>query len=685
MDFFEHQDRARRGTLRLVLLLAASVVAIIPVVYLAVVLVLRATASEGLASMVDPSLAEATGGLRDRVPTSWWMPEVLLVVAVGVVGIVVGTSLAKIAALRGGGSVIAERLGGRPITRDTADADERKILNVVEEMSIASGTPCPPVYVMDQEDGINAFAAGYTPRDAVVGVTRGCVARLSRDELQGVVAHEFSHIFNGDMRLNIRLIGIIHGILALHLVGRALLRLGLYSSVAGGGRRREGGNAGLALAAAGGALALAGLVGAFFGSLIKSSVSRQREFLADASAVQFTRNPDGIAGALKKIGGLHRGSRLRHENADEASHMLFGSGTPAMFATHPPLEKRIRRIDPSWDGSFPRVEPVERPRGWSGRRAGAAAVAGMAGMAGPEAAAPDRAESPAASAAFDADDVAPESALDEAVAWIGRVRAEHVAHARTLLKRIPTLLREGSRDPFSARAVIYALLLDGDTEVRTAQFDTLREHGERGMDRETFKLAGSVERLPGSSRLPLVELAIGSLRGLTPEQHERFRANVRRLAAADRKTSLFEWMLERVLERHLDAQFGGGARPNPVHSYSLRRLGRECSVLLSTLAYAGHGDEGEAARSFAAGARVLGGEAPVERLAFSDCGLTALGEALDELERVSPKLRKTLLLACAKCVAHDGKVRIAEAELLRAIADDLEAPMPPLLAGQAVA
>jgi Zn-dependent protease with chaperone function len=684
MDFFEHQDRARRNTARLIGLFVASILAIIPVVYLVVVAVLRATASDAALSIVDPALAEATGGLRERLPTGWWMPELLLAVAVGVTGIVVVTSLAKIASLRGGGSVIAERLGGRPITADTADADERKIANVVEEMAIASGTPCPPVYIMDREDGINAFAAGYTPRDAVIGVTRGCVARLSRDELQGVVAHEFSHILNGDMRLNIRLIGIVHGIIALHLVGRAMFRLGLYSGAAGG-RRREGGNAGLALAAAGGALVLAGLIGTFFGELIKASVSRQREFLADASAVQFTRNPGGIGGALKKIGGLHRGSRLRHPNAEEASHMMFGRGVSSMFSTHPPLARRIRRIEPAWDGSFPRVEPVDRAPGWDVRRRArvtigppAAAAAGVAAMAAGE---PAHVREVVAA---DAAELAPQSALDEAIAWIGRVRGEHVAHARALLKRIPTLLREAARDPYSARAVVYALLLDADTDVRRQQFELLRTRGERGMDRETFKLVGGVERLPRSSRLPLIELTIGALRGLTPEQHARFRENVGRLAAADRKTSLFEWMLERVLARHLDAQFVS-ARPRPVQYYSLRRLERECSVLLCTMAYAGHSDEATAARAFAAGARVLETEVGLERLAVADCGLDALGGALDALGQASPKLKKTLLIACARCVAHDGEVRIAEAELLRAVADDLECPMPPLLAGQAVA
>ena len=264
-------------------------------------------------------------------------------------------SLYKMAQLAGGGTVVAERLGGRRVYPNTTDPVERRLLNVVEEMALASGVPVPPVFLLSEEQGINAFAAGYSPSDAVVGVTRGCAQQLTRDQLQGVVAHEFSHILNGDMRLNMRLIGVLHGILLMGLVGRELLRLVGHS---GGGRsRRNDGAAPLLLI--GLAFMVIGFLGLFIGNLIKAAASRQREFLADASAVQFTRNPEGIAGALKRIGAAVFGSKLASPRAAEASHMYFAEGISTLFASHPPLHERISRIDPQWDGKFPQALPAD--------------------------------------------------------------------------------------------------------------------------------------------------------------------------------------------------------------------------------------------------------------------------------------------------------------------------------------
>src|SRR5262249_2273093 len=194
--------------------------------------------------------------------------------------------------------------------------DLRKLLNVVEEMSIASGVPMPEVYLMPDEKGINAFAAGTAPDNAVIGVTEGCVRHLKRDELQGVIGHEFSHILNGDMRLNMRLIGVVFGLLCIMLVGRVMLDAFIRGGSPRSSSARNANPPPIFLLAIG--LIVIGWPGAFFGRLIQAAVSRQREFLADASAVQFTRNPLGLAGALKKIGGLAYGSRLDSAHAAEA-------------------------------------------------------------------------------------------------------------------------------------------------------------------------------------------------------------------------------------------------------------------------------------------------------------------------------------------------------------------------------
>src|ERR1051325_10285133 len=331
MDFFERQDKARKNTKVLVVYFVLAVACIIAAVYLACLLILGGAAAHHHGRAAEFAL---------------WNSDVFFYSSMGTLAVIVFGSLYQISALSGGGSVVAESLGGRPVEPGTTDAQERRLLNVVEEMSIASGVPMPKVYVLDEERGINAFAAGHSTSDAVVAVTRGTLQTLNRDELQGVIGHEFSHILNGDMRLNLRLMGIIFGILCLATIGRILLRTR--------GRRNPLPLLGLALLAIGG-------IGVFFGRLIQAAVSRQREFLADASSVQFTRNPAGLSGALQKIGGV--GSQIESDRAADACHMFFGNALGSsflgMFATHPPLEERIRAIDPTWDGKFKEVRIVD--------------------------------------------------------------------------------------------------------------------------------------------------------------------------------------------------------------------------------------------------------------------------------------------------------------------------------------
>ncbi len=335
MDFFSAQDAARSHTTRLVILFLLAVVSLIVLTNLLVM---------GFMTYLDVQLdgmnvlqmnadhLQVSGRLANFFDKFNW--ERFLVIGAAVALVVAAGSLYKIASLRGGGRVVAESLGGRRISQDSDDRLQRKVLNVVEEMAIAAGTPVPPVYVLEQEAGINAFAAGLTPADAVIGVTRGCIEQLSRDQLQGVIAHEFSHILNGDMRLNLRLIGVLHGILLIGLVGYFIFRSAFFSSNSRSNSRTSGG---IPLLALGAGLAVIGYTGTFFGNLIKASVSRQREFLADASAVQFTRNPAGIAGALKRIGGFKAGSRMESPLAPQMSHAYFSPGVEIQFAVcHPP-------------------------------------------------------------------------------------------------------------------------------------------------------------------------------------------------------------------------------------------------------------------------------------------------------------------------------------------------------------
>ena len=300
MDFFARQDQARKKTKLLVFYFVVAVILIVALNY--------------LVALVVFSGAQARQHRDDRyeaaTPLVLWNPPVFLGATLITLAIVSIGSVFKISQLAGGGSVVAESMGGRLVNSNTTDPDERKLLNVVEEMAIASGVPMPQVYVLDNEEGINAFAAGHTTGDAAVGVTRSCITKLSRDELQGVIGHEFSHILNGDMRLNIQLMGVLFGILCLATIGRILLY------VRGGNSRDKN-----MLPIIGIALLIIGSVGVFFGRLIQAAVSRQREFLADASSVQFTRNPAGLSGALQKIGGY--GSKMESPNAPDAGHLVF--------------------------------------------------------------------------------------------------------------------------------------------------------------------------------------------------------------------------------------------------------------------------------------------------------------------------------------------------------------------------
>jgi len=641
MSFFEHQEAARKQTGRLVVLFVLAVVAIGVAIYLLV-----AAVSLGAGEYQRTKLAYET-----RRPNLW---NAQLAVGVGAATLLVvgGASLYKISQLRAGGHVVAEQLGGRLLHHNSTSGIERRLLNVVEEMAIASGIPAPPVYLLDQEEGINAFAAGLSPDDAVIGVTKGCAQILSRDQLQGVIAHEFSHILNGDMRMNLRLMGVLHGILVIGLIGYFVLRSAMWSRVAT--RRSREGNP-LPLLAIGLGLIVIGAVGTFFGSWIKAAVSRQREFLADASAVQFTRNPDGIGGALKVIGGYKAGTAVNHPNAPTASHMFFGqaiaSGLASIMATHPPLGDRIRRVLPEWDGQVaePSAGPVDSD------------VRPVAGFAGGTGGAGEH--------------------RGTAVDQIGRPTPAHVAYAADLVRQIPAALAEAARGPYGARALIYALLIVDDAAVRHGQIQRLATHGERGMHAEVQRLSQHVAKLDRAAVLPLVDMTLGSLRQLTAEQYRAFMANFDALAVADEKISLFEWTLQRILRQHVRPQFEKVARRR-VDYYALRPLAPHCSVLLSALAWVGSADRQAAAAAFAAGAGWLDEAQELTLVSPEGCRLGVLGEAMDALDRLAPRLKQRVLEACAACVSADRKVTVNESELLRAIADTLGCPMPPVLAGQ---
>jgi len=653
MNFFEHQERARRRTTLLLVYYALAVALIIGTIYLVVGGVLR-TYAPG-----------ENYGPGNPPPLIAWDPLLFAWVAGGTLLVVLLGSAFKIAQLAGGGGALAESLGGRLINMDSADRAERRLLNIVEEIALASGVPVPPVYVLEHEPGINAFAAGFSTSNAVVAVTRGALETLTRDELQGVVAHEFSHILNGDMRLNIRLMGLLHGILAIALIGYLLFRLVGNSSSFGGSRRssRDGKNGGgliVALVVIGLALWVIGYVGVFFANLIKAAVSREREFLADASAVQFTRNPLGIGGALKKIGGFTAGSRLATPRASEASHLYFANGLREAwlnaFATHPPLAERIRRIEPDFEG--------------------AAAAGDQPPSAEPSALGFASAPAPAPSKAHPAPvGVASGMVLDS----VGSLRPQAVDYMANLLERIPPALREGVRTTAGARRTVYALLLDARPEVRAAQLKTL-DAGERTLrSSEVNEAVATLAGLDPAARLPLVDLAMPSLRLMPLDDYLRFRQTVMEMVTADEGINLFEYAVMRMLVRNLDETFVRKGR-RPVQYGNLRVVRMDCATLLATLAHYGSSDQAAAARAYADGMAVLfpGESSPMPPPAR--WSLEQTDKALDTLAGLAPRCQQTLVQACVTTVSADGVVHPDEGALLRAVCDALGCPLPPLAA-----
>ena len=645
MDFFGAQDNARRKTWQLAALFGAAVVSLVVLTNLLVGAVYLWTARPGAIGGIDFSAS-----LGDLPASTWVMISLGVVVVVGL------ASGYKYLRVRGGGRTVAESLGGRLIPPSATDYRERRLLNVVEEMAIASGTPVPPVYVVD-EPSINAFAAGFGPDDAVIGVNQGTIDHLSRDELQGVIAHEFSHILNGDSRLNLRLIAILHGILFLGLIGRALLR-----GMGRGSTRRSRGGGGAPGLALGLGLLVIGYTGIFFGNMIKAAVSRQREYLADAASVQFTRNPGGIAGALKKIGGLGAGSSMSGAAAAEASHMFFGQPARvflnSLLATHPPLEQRIRAVDPSWDGRYP-------------------AIAGLLSVeedVPPEAAA----SSFAASGGADADVDIPTS-LGEFFALATQADEESLARARAHIDGLPAALRDAARDPFEARALIHALVLDQDPASRRRQLEHLDRNADEGIRTTLELLMPDVEQCAPQQRLTLIELSVPALKTLSPEQYQTFIDNLITLIKIDRRIDLLEWVLHRLLVKELRPHFEG-ARDGEGRRGSLPRLADEAAELLSTLAReSADGRSAEAA--FAAGWEALGldRERP-PMISEEDPNFSRLNQALRRLRLLKPLQMPMLLKACANVALADGAPSERQSVLLQGIAATLDCPLPPTVA-----
>ena len=645
MNFFREQDQARRNTKRLFGLFLLAVIALIAVTNVLVAVTFW---------LVDGQLTSysgTTGALVGDLGTSqrhYFTWENFGKISLMVCGAIVCAIAFKWLQLRSGGRRVAESLGGVRINPNTAEADMKRVLNVVEEMALASGMPVPSVYLLKGEKGINAFAAGNTPADAVIGVTQGALDQFNREQLQGVIAHEFSHILNGDMRLNLNMIALLHGILFVGGVGEFLMRSGGYHGHRVG---RRGSDARVFML--GVALLVIGWLGMFFGGLIKAAISRQREFLADASAVQFTRNPNGIADALKIIGGYRPGSKVFSAKASEASHMFISEalGSLLRFDTHPPLKRRIKRIQPNWDGHF-----IQR----------------------------------------DMKVVSPDSGADKPSAGDNRTQAAMVAttaavlaaagsvneHADTAVQTstsVIDVLWQQAQDPFGASALVFALLLSDDEQVKAKQLEYIKQAEIPGLGIQTLEFAPQIAQLDKTHRLPLLELAIPVLKAMSQQQYKRFKKILLLLIRADARFEMFEWCLYQLVRHYLGAEFEDSKPSQPIYKKA-EQVADSYQLVLSMLAHHGHGDSDEktTTRAFGRGANAAG-LYTLELLPVSQCSLDEFVKAVNKLANCYPLLKPRLLKGLAQCVQHDGKITVEEKEMLSAIAAVMDCPMPRLL------
>jgi Zn-dependent protease with chaperone function len=644
VNFFQAQDEARRASRRLVFSYSVATLLIVASVTLIVSFVMF---------LLSDSTYHATFG-RFLTASPGIPASVALVTAL----FILGASAAKTIELSSsGGGRVARQMGGTLVSADVNDPLRRRLRNVVEEMAIASGVPVPEIYVLEQESGINAFAAGSTTSDAAIAVTRGALELLSRDELQGVIGHEFSHILNGDMRLNIRLMGILFGIMGLAMIGRLILR---------GFRHVDDARGAMVVAILGFGLTILGAIGLFSGRVIKAGVSRQREFLADASAVQFTRQTDGIANALKKIGGYGLGSTIKSADPEQVSHMLFGSGArlSGLFATHPPLVERIQAIDPSFrPGDFPRVDPRLT------QLASAEQSEAVSGFAASPAAAPAKPGTP--------------GDLPESIAaTVGQPGKEHVQYAQQLRQSIPESLYSAAHSVDFAYLLTIALVLDRSGKIVERQLAIARDQLGRERADLLRRFYDELATIGTEYRLPLLEIAFPALKQRPPQELGYLLSMTARMIETDGEIDLYEFCFYRILSTNLARAADSRQRS------SRRRPGRAqiqsaAIALLRILADYGHGNDAASRAAFRAGTDTLGDWAQdFDYRAEDRYTISVLDDSLDVLQGLNSKGKESLLRAIMATATHDTRLAVAEAELIRAVCATLDFPLPPILANR---
>ena len=642
MDFFARQAASRRQSRWMVFLFILAVIAIVIAIDFVVVVTVAVL-----------SLQDDGGLLASQDMSLWRYPATILITSIVVLGTVGISSLARTVSLAAGGSKVAEQLGGTRVGADTTDPLKQRLRNVVEEMAIASGVPVPQVYVLEREAGINAFAAGYSPANAAIAVTRGTLVNLNRDELQGVIAHEFSHVLNGDMRLSTRLIGLLFGLTVIAMIARTILRF----VPRGGDTGRKGGGALVVVMGAALIVLALGWIGLLFGRLIQAAVSRNRESLADASAVQFTRDPQGLRDALVKIGALGAGSRFADADAEEVAHMLFAPGIQRAFATHPPLIMRIRQIDPRFQPSeFDEVR----------RRLGEARA-----MAEEEAAR----EAPAAArrgGLLEGAVILAPAAVLELVANPG---TEHVLTAHAVLQSLPPSFQHAARQPVHATALFIALAIDTAPESRERQLAFVNQQLGGDFHDQVQAMLAEVDALTAVQRMPALLQVFAALSQLGRPERVTLLKCLNGLLVRESRVSVFSYALRKLAQVQLQDNLD--PRRRAAGYLSAQGARDELQLLFSVLAIQGNTDEQSARKAYEAGMEGLlpGFRPPMLRLAHWPPKLDA---ALSRLDRLQSAVKEKVVEALVTAISHDGRMTVPESELLRAICAVLHCPLPPL-------
>jgi Zn-dependent protease with chaperone function len=626
MDFFEHQSRAKSQSVKLYFLFSFVVLVVCLLVF----------------CLISWFIGESEN-LKDLA----WSPYLLFLTLIVVSATIISVSLSKIKELSGGGWVIANALGGQLITSNSLHPLKRRILNVVEEMAIASGMPVPPVYLL-KENGINAFAAGFSTEDAVIGVTVGCLEKLNRDQLQGVMAHEFSHILNGDMRINIRMSGIIFGIVCIARIGQSIMD---HCDESNYSKDEKDKKSRWYLLGVG--LFIIGIFGGYLGAIIRSAVSRQREYLADASAVQFTRNPSGIAEALERIGGFTKSSKIRNPRSREFCHMFFGPCMKNLLETHPPITKRIIRINPNWNKKFPNTNKLSEGKIFEKINFNLNQFSSGKPKTSSDIAQP----------------------VLKAETIYEKLNRSNLNYAKNLISNIPKSIKNLSEDPFGANCVLFAMILDHDQAIRNKQLKIIRGLTNSTISIETNKVWPQLEKLDCEKKFTLSEKAASQLLYLTENQLKKFNMVFDKLMKEDGKLKLFEWSLSKVIENKIEHLKSPGKR---IHGrLSIKSRLTESSLILGAISHYGQNDV-EANLSYNEGFGFLSSTMKRKLPKKNDCTFSNLNRALSRLKQLNPLAKRKLLTACEITAKHDKIINNVEFQIIRGVASSLACPIGPL-------